>query len=73
MTGDPNAPEFEPVIKRDPDLREPEQPDPVEPDAGDACDDSGDDDDTGTSDDDDEADGKRDATHHAVSMDMANK
>ncbi len=44
MTGDPNAPEFEPVIKRDPDLREPEQPDPVEPDAGDACDDTGDDD-----------------------------
>lgn len=44
MTGDPNAPEFEPVIKRDPDLREPEQPDPVEPDAGDARDDTGDDD-----------------------------
>jgi cell division protein FtsQ len=44
VTGDPNAPEFEPVIKRDPDLREPEQPDPVEPDAGDACDDTGDDD-----------------------------
>lgn len=44
MTGDPNAPEFEPVIKRDPDLREPEQPDPVEPDAGDARDGTGDDD-----------------------------
>ena len=44
MTGDPNAPEFEPVIERDPDLREPEQPDPVEPDAGDASADAGDDD-----------------------------
>ena len=44
MTGDPNAPEFEPVIERDPDLREPEQPDPVEPDVGDASADAGDDD-----------------------------
>jgi cell division protein FtsQ len=44
VTGDPNAPEFEPVIERDPDLREPEQPDPVEPDAGDASADAGDDD-----------------------------
>jgi cell division protein FtsQ len=44
VTGDPNAPEFEPVIKRDPDLREPEQPNPVAPDAGDARDDTGDDD-----------------------------
>ena len=30
MTGDPPAPEFEPVIERDPDLREPEQLDPAE-------------------------------------------
>ena len=43
MTGDPNAPEFEPVIERDPDLREPGQPDPVEPDAGDAPGDTGED------------------------------
>lgn len=41
MTGDPNAPEFEPVIERDPDLRE---PDPGEPDTGDVPDGTGEDD-----------------------------